>query len=217
MFRTPRQLAFLLTALVVACAPDVTQPRDSTRDLASARAEAPRYIVVFQDATIDAIGTADAIRQERGLQLDFVYGRALKGFAARLSPQDLAALRQDARVKFIEADQIYHTTGTKSPTGSWGLDRIDMQNLPLDNSYTFATTGLGVTFYGIDTGIRDTHVEFTGRMQPGFTAINDGLGTFDCNGHGTHTASTAAGTIYGVAIDMMVVPVCCRSCCRSAW
>ena len=214
MFRIRRPIAFLLAAVVVVvgCSPEATQPTNPELDPASAQAASQRYIVVLQDATVDARGTAEAIRRERALQLDYVYDRAIKGFAARLGPQDLAALRQDRRVKFIEADQVVHKTGTKSPTGSWGLDRIDMQNLPLDNSYTFATTGQGVTFYGIDTGIRGTHNEFTGRMLPGFTSITDGRGTDDCDGHGTHTASTTAGTTYGVAIDMMVVPVRVLNC-----
>ena len=37
----------------------------------------------------------------------------------------------------------------------------------------------------IDTGIRADHVEFTGRMLPGYSAIADANGTNDCNGHGT--------------------------------
>ena len=64
-----------------------------------------------------------------------------------------------------------------------------------------------MTFYGVDTGIRSTHVEFTGRMLPGVDFIGDGNGTEDCDGHGTHTASAAAGTTYGVAKEMSLVPV----------
>ena len=53
--------------------------------------------------------------------------------------------------------------------------------------------------YIIDTGIRATHQEFAGRIGNGFTAVNDGNGTNDCNGHGTHVAGTVGGTTYGVA------------------
>jgi subtilisin family serine protease len=41
----------------------------------------------------------------------------------------------------------------------------------------------------------------------GFTAINDGLGTNDGNGHGTHVAGTVGGSTYGVAKNVTLVAV----------
>jgi hypothetical protein len=49
-------------------------------------------------------------------------------------------------------------------------------------------------------------------MAPGYTAIADGRGTTDCNGHGTHVAGTAAGAIYGVAKRATVIPVRVLGC-----
>ena len=80
-----------------------------------------------------------------------------------------------------------------------GLDRIDQRDLPLNNTYNYNQTGAGVHAYIIDTGMRATHQQFTGRVGNGFTAVNDGNGTNDCNGHGTHVAGTVGGTTYGVA------------------
>ena len=51
----------------------------------------------------------------------------------------------------------------------------------------------------MDTGILSSHQEFSGRVLSGYTAISDGNGTTDCNGHGTHVAGTVGGTTYGVA------------------
>jgi len=101
---------------------------------------------------------------------------------------------------------------TSGPAGSqacatWGLDRIDQGTLPLNSLYYAGGTGAGVTAYIVDTGIRSTHVEFTGRMLSGATAISDGQGTNDCNGHGTHVAGTVGGTTYGVAKQVSLVPV----------
>ncbi|HEX8908325.1 MAG TPA: S8 family serine peptidase, partial [Anaeromyxobacteraceae bacterium] len=59
--------------------------------------------------------------------------------------------------------------------------------------------GAGVNAYVIDTGLRATHVQFGGRAAGAFTAVSDGNGTDDCNGHGTHVAGTLGGATSGVA------------------
>jgi subtilisin family serine protease len=108
---------------------------------------------------------------------------------------------------------------TPAPTdrtaASWGLDRVDQANLPLDGRIAAAHNGAGVTAYIIDTGVRGDHGDFSGRMAEGFTSISDGNGSTDCNGHGTHVAGTVAGSTYGVAPAATVVPVRVLSCSGS--
>ncbi len=67
----------------------------------------------------------------------------------------------------------------------------------------------------IDTGIRATHTQFTGRIGNGFSAVSDGQGTNDCNGHGTHVAGTIGGTTYGIAKSVTLHPVRVLSCSGS--
>ena len=91
------------------------------------------------------------------------FTRAIEGFAARLSDRAVEQLRQNPHVAYIEADQRVSIDATQSPA-TWGLDRIDQRNLPLNNAYTYTPTGQGVTAYIIDTGILSTHNEFGGRV-----------------------------------------------------
>lgn len=167
-----------------------------------------RYIVVFKDGpTLSATAEAQRMVAAHQARLHFTYQHALKGFAAELAPAAAAALRADPKVAFVEQDRVVHVDGIQTSTPSWGLDRIDQRALPLSTSYTSSSDGSGVRIYGIDTGIRQTHTDFGGRAVGGFTAVNDGRGTTDCFGHGTHTAGTAAGSSYGVAKGATLVAV----------
>src|SRR5439155_9771433 len=123
----------------------------------------------------------------------------LKGFSANLSAAAVAALAKNPQIARIEPDAI--VTGSDVQTSpTWGLDRIDQRALPFDRSYTYdARAGAGTHVYILDTGIRLTHRDFGGRASAAFTAINDGKGASDCNGHGTHVAGTVGGVVYGVA------------------
>jgi hypothetical protein len=103
-------------------------------------------------------------------------------------------------------------TFTEQTPPSWGLDRIDQSSLPLDGTYRFQTSGSGITVYVVDTGINTAHRSFSGRIQTGFSAVNDGRGVDDCNGHGSHVAGTAIGGGFGVAQSARVVPVRVLNC-----
>jgi subtilisin family serine protease len=85
----------------------------------------------------------------------------------------------------------------------------------LNSTFTASAKGAGVDAYIVDTGILSTHTDFSGRMGVGYSAINDGNGTNDCNGHGTHVAGTTAGTTYGIAKSATLIPVRVLDCLGS--
>jgi subtilisin family serine protease len=153
-----------------------------------------RYIVVFREGV--GPSAADAVINNLNADVHFRYTAALNGFAATMPEQSLQGLRRNPLVAYIEADQEVWAWGSQS-NATWGLDRIDQRELPLNGTYTYNQTGAGVTAYIIDTGIRYSHDDFGGRASFGFDAFG-GDGS-DCNGHGTHVAGTVGGATYGVA------------------
>jgi len=169
---------------------------------------ANQYIVVLKDNVADV--DAEALRLARDFGGDrnegHTYHEAIKGFSVRMPEQQAARLANDPRVEYVEEDGVV-SLGTTQTGATWGLDRIDQQNLPLDGNYNYNATGSGVKAYIIDTGIRATHTQIAGRVISGFTAISDGLGTNDGNGHGTHVSGTVGGTTYGVAKNVTLVAV----------
>ena len=173
---------------------------------------ANRYIVVFKQNVAGPAAEAQRMVGQSQGKLHFVYTKAIKGFAAELSPRAVQALRADPSVALIEQDQVIKLETTQNNPVNWGLDRIDQRNLPLSLSYTYNRTGAGVHFYGIDTGINLTHNDLSGRVGNGFDAVTTGGNAADCNGHGTHTATTAAGTTFGVAKEATVHPVRVLDC-----
>lgn len=154
------------------------------------------YIVVFKEGTADAPGLARRLVAQSGGNLRHTYSRALRGFSGRLPAQAVEALRRNPNVAYIEQDQEVRIVATQT-NATWGLDRIDQRDRPLNGTYVYNRTGAGVNAYIIDTGIRTSHTDFGGRASNVFDAFG-GNGQ-DCNGHGTHVAGTVGGTTWGVA------------------
>jgi subtilisin family serine protease len=114
----------------------------------------------------------------------------------------------------VEQDQVMHAFTTEA-NATWGIDRIDQRARPLSGTYTYLSTGAGVTAYIIDTGIRFDHSEFGGRATTGFDAVTSGGNAADCNGHGTHVSGTVGGATYGVAKGVSLVAVRVLGCSGS--
>jgi subtilisin family serine protease len=169
------------------------------------------YIVVYNDVTtqsVDAL-TSD-LSAKHDAKVDFTYRHALKGFAGTLSERAARRLAAEPGVAYVQQNGTVQATGTQPNPPSWGLDRIDQRNLPLDSTYTYPNDGTGVTAYIIDTGIRTTHSDFGGRASWGTNTVD--TNNTDCNGHGTHVAGTVGGTAHGVAKGVRLIAVKVLNC-----
>ncbi len=194
-----------------------------------------QYIVVFKEDVMR--GKADAAREKAGKKRDHAadaafdpeleavvdeevvdaavlygvdvtrrYAQALQGMAVRASEKTIMRLIRDPRVAFAEEDGMTYLDATQS-NATWGLDRVDQRDRPLNGTYVYNYVGSAIRAYVIDSGILASHQDFGGRVLSGYTAISDGRGSSDCNGHGTHVAGTIGGATWGVAKGVRLVPV----------
>ncbi len=201
-----------LTALIgvvsVPAATSASAGETQQNEAATAELVANSYIVILEEgatASIDvvmasvpelALAATSADGSHNGTRVTHRYSTAVDGFAAEMSTSAVKQLQSHPDVALVERDQIVSIDAT------WGQDRIDDRNLPLDGTFSATGDGTGVHAYVIDTGLRESHNDFAGRVGQGFDAVGGGVN--DCNGHGTHVAGTVAGTTYGVAPDATV-------------
>jgi len=210
MKRTLTPLAVASLALAAACsdggvmesAPPAEAPVITSQ---GSRGIPGQFIVVLKDGA-----DPRAVAREAGVSPRSTYTATIRGFAGRIEPRQLLALQRHPAVAYIEQDQVV-TINTTQTGATWGLDRVDQRNLPLNGTYTYTPTGSGVHAYIIDTGMRLSHSQFTGRVGNGYDAVDGGTAD-DCNGHGTHVAGTVGGTTYGVAKQVTLHPVRVLNC-----
>lgn len=205
--------AHFIVTLNAAAVADNARLLNRTLSAGNAQTQAERAV---QSVTARLTATTAGARARR------IYVHALQGFAVTVPQAEAHAfvqrLQQDPAVTRIEHDRVASVDATTPvviralDSRVWGLDRIDQLKLPLNNEFRSSLDGRGVHVYIVDTGI-NPHDEFGHRLaDQGFNAVQDGLGTGDCHGHGTHVAGTAAGAMSGVAPGATLVPVRVMNC-----
>ncbi|KAF2790890.1 subtilisin-like protein [Melanomma pulvis-pyrius CBS 109.77] len=120
------------------------------------------------------------------------------------------AMDSIAQVEEVVGIESFLTQQTNS---TWGLQRISnaagASGDPQAEAYTYTyddvNLAAGVDVYVVDTGVRTSHAVFQGRATTGFAFTGATAG--DGDGHGTHTAGTAAGAKFGVAQGANVIAV----------
>ena len=233
----PRFTSWLLGASVVAgaatftaCSDNAVEPAGQPVAQASNDAKADQdliagqYIVVLKDEAVE-VGADESydskvkkvkdvgqgLLKEKGSKpekLGLAYGHVLKGFSAELTPSEVAELRKDARVAYVEQDQI--VTLGKPATG--GGVTAQAQTTPYGITRVGSASGVGKTAWVIDTGIDLDHPDLTVDRTRSRSFVSGATSPDDGNGHGTHVAGTIAARnnsvgVIGVAAGATVVAI----------
>ncbi len=139
------------------------------------------YIVVLKSGA----SSAD-VANDHGLGVGHAYGHAINGFAGHVPPGRLRALQNDARVDWVEPDQVVTASAQTLPTG---VNRIDG-----DLSSALSGNGSGsvdVDIAILDTGIAKSHPDLNVVGGKSFMGGNPNKWD-DGNGHGSNVAGIAA-------------------------
>lgn len=140
-----------------------------------------------------------AVAPGHGVVPDFVYQRAVNGFAGHVPPGRLAALAADPRVVRVIPDRAVSAIGKPSSGGGStaqvvpeGVKRIGAA----PGSLAYNGTGVGVAV--VDTGVDFNHADLQPLGGASFSAF--GGTAQDNNGHGTHVAGTIAARNNAVGV-----------------
>ncbi|HUG14635.1 MAG TPA: S8 family serine peptidase, partial [Thermomicrobiales bacterium] len=152
----------------------------------------------YQDRNV--VGAVQALEAAHRFSATNVYSATIRGFAARLTTRQIAAMESHPMVRYVEADGVMAIVQGPPPGVGpggggddggqvipWGIQRIGATE-----SSTKAGDGEGsignVNAYIIDTGVDAGHRDLNVVNHVNFASGPNR----DCNGHGTHVAGTVA-------------------------
>lgn len=142
-----------------------------------------RYIVVYNGSVASSDAATDRRQRAEGFRARLRYRSTLKGFAATLSPTQVARLRADPAVAFVAPDRIRRASTTslaRGDTAPTGVLRVGAATSATARDPSGAAVAVLDT--GIDLGQRDLNA------APGTNCITPGAAPQDDEGHGTHVA-----------------------------
>ena len=155
------------------------------------------------------LGIVQLMERQYGFSADHVYSATVRGFAARLTSEQIAELRRDPLVAYIEADGEMRLLDQTLP---WGIDRVDA-DLSSARSGDGAGSVDNVNVYVLDNGVEASHPDLNVVRHVNFTTT---VNAPTC-AHGTRVAGVLAardntiavvGVLPGAPITAVKVTTC---------
>src|SRR4051794_24621209 len=159
-------------------------------------AQARVYIVGY-DSSAGNPRTETAQREDdQGFDADYVYTKAVKGFAANLSSAQVAELQDDPDVAYVVRDQPVEALGGAAVAGGeivpTGVRRLGAAT----TASVSPRSDVGVAV--IDTGVDLSNPDID--AVDGRNCVAPGSPAQDDHGHGTHVAGTIAARNTGAGV-----------------
>ncbi len=192
-------------------------PADASDSSTAHKSGGEEYVVIFDSSKPEPAHVTEILNRlelsPEHADVHYTFGNsAFRGFAASMKSHCIDLLHNMTEVAAVEKSvQISTVSRDAAP---WGLERISssgsVRGDPTDMDFTYSAPeddqnlGAGVDIYVVDTGVNVEHSVFGGRARMGFSFEQDAS---DGDGHGTHVAGTAAGSVFGVAPGANVIGV----------
>ena len=185
-------VALALTALAPSAAAAPPSGKGKAR---GAKAVGGAYIVVFRGSVESAGTKTERLERSKGFKSRLRYGKAVKGFAARLAQRQVDELRSDPEVAFVAPDRPVKALGSvplaSGDTAPTGVQRMEA------GSATTAREASTANVAVIDTGIDLGHGDLN--AADGKNCVGSGPAQDD-EGHGTHVAGSIAAKNNGSGV-----------------
>ncbi|CAE6503832.1 unnamed protein product [Rhizoctonia solani] len=169
------------------------------------------YIVKLKDGLLTKNTCSQFVETLRasGSSITYDYRSLMPACALKLTDAALTVIQHMSQVEYIEQDSVMSLSEHEdelTPLDLASPATVEHDALVRRTNENCGKKGQGVIIYGIDTGIYTAHSCFGGRAVFGANFAGDDNNN-DGNGHGTHTAATAACDKYGVATNAKVIAV----------
>ncbi|HEX2085928.1 MAG TPA: S8 family serine peptidase [Solirubrobacteraceae bacterium] len=185
----PVPLRALVALLPILCLPAAEAAAARTPETVPGQ-----YVVVYERSVADPAAETNERERRHGFHSRLRYSRAIKGFAARLSPAQVERLKADPEVAIVAPDRRVRASATLAAgeTVPTGVRRMQAASGGAIRGASTANVAV------IDTGIDLDHPDLV--VSGGRNCVTPAAAPDDDNGHGTHVAGTIAARNTGAGV-----------------